>query len=212
MAAQAAQFNSRASLESGLRLETAGLPVAATCPMAEADSMKSSAFATLHHGRDQDWAMLSDCEGAGCAGKRSHEAGSEGDGEAGPSKKPRAGFQACFLSCSTLHSGHEVAVYPCWGPYTVLACKKVAWGSRELPVKCKLLHAERNLEELIAKQLQQVMEKLFPRHRTAYASMQLEDADGGQGSCLSLSLKCCAGSPMLFSSCCCLLLTRPASN
>ena len=49
-----------------------------------------------------------------------------------PSKKPRAGFQACFLFCSTLHCGHEVAVYPCWGPYTVLACKKVAWGSRKL--------------------------------------------------------------------------------
>lgn len=81
-----------------------------------------------------------------------------------------------------------------------------------MPVKCELLHAEHNLEELIAKQLQQVMEKLFPRRKAAYASMQLEDADGGQGSCLSLSLKCCAGSPMLFSSCCCLLLTRPASN
>ena len=43
-----------------LHLETVGLLAAATCPVAEADSMTLSAFATLHHGKTQDWAMLSD--------------------------------------------------------------------------------------------------------------------------------------------------------
>ena len=70
--------------------------------------MTSSASATLHQGRNQDWAMLSDREGAGCAGKRSREGDSKGDGKAGPSKEPRTGFQACFLICSVLHPVNEL--------------------------------------------------------------------------------------------------------
>ena len=48
-----------------------------------------------------------------CAGKRRHEAGSVEDDEAGPSKKPRTGVSDALSACSAMHSGHEIAVYPC---------------------------------------------------------------------------------------------------
>ena len=40
------------------------------------------------------------------------------DGEAGPSKKPRTGVQACFLICAVLHPVDQSAVYPCLGSYS----------------------------------------------------------------------------------------------
>ena len=59
---------------------------------------------------------------------------------------------------------------------TALARKVVTWGSCELPVKCDLLHAECDVEELVEKlvekKVQQAMNKRLSRHETAYATLQ----------------------------------------
>ena len=95
-----------------LCVETVGLPATVTRSKAEAGSMTHQ-LPLPHNDLWQEimWACCLTYRIL-CAGKRSREAGSVEDGEAGPSKKPRTGVQACFLFCSVLHPVDEFAV---WG-------------------------------------------------------------------------------------------------
>ena len=87
-------------------LQTAGAPAATTHPVAEAGTIIHQ---PLRHIAVRQFCLT---EGSGYTGKRRRENSDEGDDEAGPSKKPRTGVQACFLFCSVLHPVDEFAV---WG-------------------------------------------------------------------------------------------------